>query len=183
MLLQQIIIYWLWLHPWSCFNLHMGITIYYQWRCQQWQSTLLSHCAKHMKSKAVKMSASSHNISKDVKSMKQFQHATNARMDTFSTKINSAISKLHSQESSVISKVVLNNQTLNVKSVQKVSTWKNKNVCWELNIVQFTTMMENVQSANKITRWFCHNVEGTVFWDASMKPHLTHVKNATLHSH
>lgn len=54
--------------------------------------------------------------------MKQFQHATNAQMDMFLTKINSAISKLHLQELSVISKVVLNNQTLNVKSVQKVST-------------------------------------------------------------
>lgn len=68
------------------------------------------------------MSASNLNISKDVKSMRQFQHVTNAIMDIFSTKIKYAISKLHSQESSVILKVVSNNQTLNVKSVQKVST-------------------------------------------------------------
>ena len=52
--------------------------------------------------------------------MKQLQHVTNARMDTFSTKIKYAISKLHSQESSVILKVVSNNQMLNVKSAQKV---------------------------------------------------------------
>ena len=68
------------------------------------------------------MSALNHNISKDVKSTKQFQHAANAQVDTFSTKINYVISNLHSLESSVISKVALNNQTLNAKSVHKVST-------------------------------------------------------------
>ena len=68
------------------------------------------------------MSASNHNISKDVKSTKQSQHAANVQVDTFSTKINYAISNLHSLELSVISKVVLNNQILNAKSVHKVST-------------------------------------------------------------